>query len=53
MHIFHSWSKWVVDSDRIISYIAYNGTKGTMREIVQSRECTVCALKQFKVKDID
>lgn len=53
MHFFHKWGKWVVESDRKLSYTTIIGASGICREVVQVRECAVCGLKQYKTTDID
>ena len=53
MCIFHKWTKWEVSSDRMIRYSTTLGDSGTLREIVQVKECTKCGLKKFKTTDID
>ena len=53
MCFFHKWTKWKVLSDQKMSYSTAMGQSGTLREIVQVRECTKCGLKQYKTIDID
>lgn len=52
-HIFHSWTKWSTQTDRQLRYTTPLGIRGTLREIVQVRECTKCGLKDYKVTDIE
>ena len=52
IHLLHSWEKWVVISDKRISYSTLTG-RGQLREIIQRRTCKECGLKEYKVTDID
>ena len=53
MHIFHNWGKWKVESDRVVKYTTIMNMTGTVREIVQSKECSKCGLKIYKTTDIE
>ena len=52
-HIFHKWSNWTISSDKIMSYTTLLGSQGTIREIVQVRECLTCGIKSYKTTNIE
>ena len=52
MHIFHKWSQWEVISDKKVYYTTIIGGSGILREIIQSRKCSICGLVQYKTTDI-
>lgn len=52
IHIFHTWDKWKIESDRYVRYSTPLGASGILREIIQSKQCLDCGKVKYKTTDI-